>query len=114
MRRLAPLAALLIAGCATAPPHPAPVAPPPLQRERGDLIGLTAAELGQRFGPPRFEVREGSGLKLQFARGGCVLDAFLYPPESGSGVERVLHIDTRRPSGDDIDQASCLAFLATP
>jgi hypothetical protein len=113
MRRLAPAFALLVAACATTPPPaPTPVKPAtPAVRERGDLIGLTAEELVQRFGRPSFQVREGAGLKLQFAGGGCVLDAYLYPPASGSGVDRVAHVDTRRPSGDDVTQATCLAAL---
>jgi len=51
------------------------------------------------------------GLKLQFAAPGCVLDAYLYPPASGSGAERVTHVDTRRVSGDAIDQAICVTSL---
>jgi len=114
MRRLAPLAALLVAACAATPqPAPAPVTPAaPQARERGDLIGLTAAELVQRFGQPAFQVREGVGLKLQFSGSGCVLDAYLYPQAGNTGVARVTHVDTRRPSGQDVPQAACLAALA--
>jgi hypothetical protein len=114
MRRLAPLTALLVAACATTPPPaPAPVSPTaPSVRQSGNLLGLTADDLVQRFGRPSFQVREGAGLKLQFAGPSCVLDAYLYRPASGSGVERVTHIDTRRPSGEDVAQAVCLAALA--
>ncbi len=114
MRRLAPLSALLVAACAATPqPAPAPVTPAaPQARERGDLIGLTASELVQRFGRPAFQVREGVGLKLQFSGGGCVLDAYLYPQAGNTGIERVTHVDTRRPSGDDVPQATCLTALA--
>jgi len=113
MRRLAPLAALLVAACATTPPPaPTPVKPAtPQVHERGDLLGRTVDELIQRFGRPGFQVREGAGLKLQFAGPSCVLDAYLYPPSGGSGVERVTHVDTRRPSGEDVPQAVCLAAL---
>ena len=50
MRRLILLAAFLAAGCATRPQAPAPVPQPrpvPVQppQTRGDLLGLTAAEL---------------------------------------------------------------------
>ena len=114
MRRFVPAFALLVAACATTPPPaPTPVKPAaPIVRERGDLIGLTAEELVQRFGRPSFQVREGAGLKLQFASGSCVLDAYLYPPAGGAGVDRVAHVDTRRPSGDDMAQAICLSALA--
>lgn len=113
MRRLLALAAVsLLAACARAPqPAPGP-APAPLPRPSGVLIGLTASELGQRFGQPGFQVREGAGTKLQWSRGGCVLDAYLYPPDSGRGVERVTHVDARNPSGADVDLGTCLALLA--
>lgn len=103
---------LLLAACARTPAVE-PVRPPPVAVERpsGELIGLTAAELGQRFGTPRLTIREGSGTKLQWVANGCVLDAYLYPPGSGRGVERVTHVDSRRPSGDDIDLASCLTLM---
>ena len=114
MRRLAPLTALLVAACATTPPPaPTPAAPAaPIVRHTGNLLGLTVDDLIQRFGRPSFQVREGAGLKLQFAGPSCVLDAYLYRPASGSGVERVTHVDTRRPSGDDVPQAVCQAALA--
>ena len=114
MRRLAPLAVLLVAACATTPqPTSAPVTPAePQSRTNGTLIGLTATELFARFGQPSFQVREGAGTKLQWARAGCVLDAYLYPPGGSSGAERVTHVDTRRPSGDDASHASCVAALA--
>ena len=70
-------------------------------------MGASAAELGQRFGPPTFQVREGPGTKLQWSRGGCVLDAYLYGP----GTERVTHVDARRPSGDDLPLATCLTMM---
>ena len=114
MRRLVPFIALLVAACATTPrPAPGPVAATPQIRQSGGLIGLSAEELAQRFGPPSFQVREGVGLKLQFARAGCVLDAYLYPSASGGGIARVSHVDTRLPSGQDVPQANCLAALAT-
>ncbi len=112
MRRFTPFAALLVAACATTP-QPAPVTPvSPQARPSGNLIGLTASELLSRFGQPSFQVREGSGVKLQWDKAGCVLDAYLYPPAGGAGAERVTHVDTRRPSGDDLPQAGCVAALA--
>ena len=113
MRRTLPLAALLIAGCASNPqrPQPQPVQPIPQQspQVRSDLLGMTAAELVQRFGNPALQIREGAGVKLQF-RGACVLDAYLYA-QSGGGPERVTHVDTRLRTGADANQASCIAAL---
>ena len=107
------LAMLSIAACARAPravePGPPPVTP---TRPTGQLIGMTAAELSARFGQPGFTVQEGVGTKLQWAGNGCVLDAYLYPPQTGQGAPRVTHVDTRRPSGDRIEQTICLGMLA--
>ncbi|MEO5577881.1 MAG: hypothetical protein ABIR25_02360 [Sphingomicrobium sp.] len=113
MRRfLAPSLALLVAACASTPaPQPAAVVIKPTARPGGMLIGLDVHDLGQRFGQPAFQVQEGPGTKLQWAGGGCVLDVFLYPPASGSGSARVTYADARRPSGVDIDVASCLALM---
>jgi len=102
MRRLLLLAAVsTLAACAPRVPQPAP-APTPVERPSGVLIGLTVSELGQRFGQPSFQVREGTGTKLQWSGNGCVLEVYLYPPQSGRGVDRVAFADARRPSGADI------------
>jgi hypothetical protein len=115
MRRLILIAALFATGCATRPQAPAPVPQPqpvPVQPQtRGDLLGMTAAELLQRFGRPALQIREGAGLKLQFRGPTCVLDAYLYPPPQARGPERVTHVDARYPTGADIDQRSCIAAL---
>ena len=113
MRRFALIPMLFIAACAPRVQQPAPVVFNPLARApSGILIGLTASELGQRFGQPSFQVREGAGTKLQWSQNGCVLDAYLYPPEGGRGADRVVHVDARNPSGADLDLNSCLALLA--
>jgi hypothetical protein len=115
MRRIALIAALLAAGCtpdiqqSPPPAGPSPVAPVPQQR--GDLIGLTAAELVQRLGSPALQIREGQSLKLQFRSAGCILDAYLYRPASGQGLERVAHVDARLRSGADTNQSACIAAL---
>ncbi len=115
MRRAALIAALLAAGCtpdiqqSPPPAGPPPVAPDPQQR--GDLIGLTAAELVQRLGSPALQIREGQSLKLQFRAPSCILDAYLYRPASGQGLERVAHVDTRLRSGVDTNQSACIAAL---
>ena len=89
---LAPAFALSLAACASAPsPQPARSSSrqPAARPTGGSLIGLDANDLVRRFGQPAFQVHEGPGTKLQWAGGGCVLDAYLYPPESGSGMARV-------------------------
>ena len=117
MRLLATAAlSLALAACATRTPvpveQPRPIPQQPaVQRPSGDLLGLTVSELGQRFGQPGFQVREGPGLKLQWTGGGCVLDAYLYLPANGRGVERVTYVDARRPTGDPTDQAACIAAI---
>lgn len=118
MRRLTAFAALLAAGCATAPTPPrlpptagpSPTVPRPSDNS-GGLIGLTAADLYQRFGQPALQVREGPGLKLQYRGRACVLDTYLYPPERGQGPDRVVHVDTRLSSGIDTPQPGCIATL---
>ena len=117
MRRLLTLTfALVLAGCAARPQQPAVVTPPPAPQpaETGSLTGLTAQELVGHFGNPALQVREGVGLKLQFRSNRCILDAYLYPPESGSGVQRVTFVDTRLPSGAAADQAACISALENP
>lgn len=109
-------ALLLLAGCGSTPiPTSAPAVPTtPAVTERpqsGDLIGLDANALATRFGRPRFQVREGDGTKLQFAGGSCLLDAYLYPPPSGSGVARVTHVDTRNREGRPVAQADCVRMI---
>jgi len=114
MRRLVTLSALLLlAACATAPQQPQPAAAPTPQaqpQETSSLVGLTAQELVGRFGPPALQIREGTSLKLQFRGNRCVMDAYLYP-SGGSGALKVTHVDTRLPTGGDIDQAACVFAL---
>ena len=119
MRRIVLIAALLVAGCTPTPDIQAPSLPPPgpspvvtpMPQQRGGLIGLTAAELVQRLGNPALQIREGQSLKLQFRSPACILDAFLYRPAGGQGVERVAHVDTRLRSGADTNQSACIAAL---
>ena len=114
MRRYLALAALFVSACATTP-QPQAVAPqvrPVVPQQRGDLIGMTASELIQRFGTPTLQIREGTSLKLQFRAQTCVLDAYLYPAPAGQGLPRVAHVDARLRSGADINQASCIAALS--
>jgi hypothetical protein len=113
MRRFIALSlALLLASCATAPQAPAPQPPAtqPQPEEQNSLTGLTPQELVGRFGSPALQIREGSSLKLQFRGPRCVMDAYLYPSGS-SGTLKVTHVDTRLPSGGNIDQAACIFSL---
>jgi len=113
MRRLIALSlSLLLAACATRPQQPteAQPVPQPQPQEQNSLSGLTAQELVGRFGAPALQIREGSSLKLQFRGSRCVMDTYLYP-SGGSGTLKVTHVDTRLPSGGDMDQAACIFAL---
>jgi hypothetical protein len=102
---------LAVAACAPRPQEtPAPQPPAQPQQETSSLVGLSPQELVGRFGRPALQIREGSSLKLQFRGTRCVMDAYLYPSGS-SGALKVTHIDTRLPSGGDIDQAACVFSL---
>jgi hypothetical protein len=111
MRRFIALSlTLLLAACATAPQAPAPQPPAAQPQQQNSLTGLTPQELVGRFGRPALQIREGSSLKLQFRGPRCVMDAYLYPSGS-AGTLKVTHVDTRLPSGGDIDQAACIFSL---
>ena len=105
------VATLIIAGCATAPQQPTPTPVTPSPHVRGNLIGMTAGELVQWLGTPALQIREGPSLKLQFRASTCILDAYLYPPVSGQGPDRVTYVDARLRSGADTDQRGCVAAL---
>lgn len=88
-----------------------PLPAPPRQTLPGleGVIGATGAELIRQFGPPRLDVLEGDVRKLQYSGNACVLDIYLYPPETGR--EPVAsYVDTRRASdAQDVDRAACVA-----
>ncbi|WP_309660851.1 hypothetical protein [Sphingomonas sp.] len=113
MRRILLLSSLLVAGCETVPDQPqtqpTPVTVSP--HIRSNLLGLSVSELVQRLGTPALQIREGQGLKLQFRATSCILDAYLYPPVSGQGADRVTHVDARLRSGANTDQRRCVAAL---
>lgn len=110
---LASAFALTLAACASTPkPQPAAAVVPTAARPTGgSVIGLDTNDLVRRFGTPVFQVQEGPGTKLQWTGGGCVLDVYLYPPESGSGAARSTYADARRPSGAEIDVNSCITLI---
>jgi hypothetical protein len=114
MRRLAPIAALVLAGCAARQLTPEVAAPAPVVQapQTRQLVGLTAQELVGHFGHPTLQVSEGRSMKLQFKSRRCVLDAYLYP--STNGAMRVTWVDTRLPSGADTNQAACISDLENP
>jgi hypothetical protein len=89
---------------------PQPPTPTALAAGVDKVQGQTGAILLARFGPPRIDLQEGPGRKLQFAGPICVLDAYLYVKGRGDAV--VTHIDTRQRDGKPIDQASCIAALS--
>jgi hypothetical protein len=115
MRRSIALALLLFAAACAPRPQAASVptpTPAPQPRQDSGLNGLNAQQLVDHFGRPALQVHEGSSVKLQFRGSRCVLDAYLYPGRDGQ--LRVTYIDTRMPSGADMNQAACIAALETP
>jgi hypothetical protein len=114
MRRLVLAFTLFVAACAPRPqqaPPPQPSQAEPIQRQTS-LVGMTTSELVGHFGKPALQIREGTSLKLQFRGQRCVLDAYLYTAHDG--VLRVTYVDTRAPSGVDMDQAACISALENP
>jgi hypothetical protein len=113
--RLILAAALALAACQeNAPPRSAGMAPPssPMREAGlGKVVGRTAAQLTQLFGPADLDAREGRARRLQFTGAACVLDAYLYPPEKG-GEPVASYLDARTPQGADMDRASCVAALS--
>jgi hypothetical protein len=108
----------LLAGCVSprSQQQPAPVITQPavqtyVRHGLESVIGRNARALTLLFGQPGLDIREGPARKLQFAGPVCVLDAYLYPPGSGSGEPVVTHVDARLPDGRDMDRASCVAAL---
>lgn len=112
MRKILPLL-LAIAACTPAvtpppaalPPPPALPAPAPLGLTR--VLGHTASDVTALLGAPTLDRTEGKGRQLQFARGACVLDLFLYPPAPGTNPT-VKYTAARRRDGGPLDAASCL------
>jgi hypothetical protein len=110
MRRLLACSIVLLAAACARTPEPTTVTPAPATPSGpvSALLGLTVNELITHFGQPRLQVVEGPGRKLQWTSSTCVLDVYLYPE---GGREKATHIDSRRPSGDSIDQRSCVDTL---
>ena len=113
MRRLAPFAVVLLAACsgnqATAP---AATPAPSRSVDRITLTGMSRADLAHFFGAPALTVQEGPGTKLQFRGKACVIDFYLYAPESGGGEARVTHVDARDHDGRDVAKTTCASALA--
>ena len=116
MRRIVLASTLFLAACATRPEAPPVVQqtpqPRPAQRQVPELTGLTGKQLIEHLGRPALQIQEGTSIKLQFRNTFCVLDAYLYP--STGGQLRVTHVDTRSPSGVDIDRSRCISALEYP
>ena len=114
MRRYIPVSLILFAAaCAPRPQAasiPAVVTPTAPPSQLGGLYGLNVQELASRFGKPALQIHEGSSVKLQFRGPRCILDAYLYP-SSRDGQLRVTYVDTRMPSGADMNQAACISAL---
>ena len=111
LRRLAPIAALVVSACATTPPPPPVVARPValtpvpgLER----IIGRPATDATALLGVPTLDRREGTARAVQFAAAGCVLDVYYYPdPAAGQPTARFA--EARLPSGVADPAARCFA-----
>ena len=109
--------ALLVAGCAATPTPPprTTVEPPRVITSRrvpigtDAVLGRTAPQLEAAFGVPVSQLVEGPARRLQFTGPLCVMDTYLYASEGGDPT--VTHVDTRTPTGEDIDRATCVAAL---
>ena len=89
-------------------------APPPVFRPPppGDpVLGQNAAAVSKLLGPPRLDLREGAGRKMQFTGAGCIIDIYFYAPRA-QGDPVATHIDTRGADGRDADRAYCLGAMA--
>ncbi|QTD54485.1 hypothetical protein [Parasphingorhabdus cellanae] len=106
------LSACVSSGAVQTPVNLPTAAESPLSNVQGleQVMGKTANQLKRLFGNPQADVAEPPARKLQFSSGACVLDAYLYPEQSG-GEGRVTHIDTRRSDGAEVDRVSCVNAL---
>jgi hypothetical protein len=114
MRRYLILSLMLFAAACAPRPQAASIptpTPAPQPRQDNGLNGLNAQQLVDRFGRPALQIHEGNSVKLQFRGNRCVLDTYLYP--SHDGQLRVTYVDTRMPSGGDMNQAACISALET-
>ncbi len=111
--RALPLA-LFAAACATTAVPPPTITPPPPPPPKIEPIGLVrvlghgAGEAIALLGSPSLDRVEGRARELQFTRGPCVLDLFLYPPKLGTGEPVVGYAAARLKNGKALDPASCL------
>ena len=122
MRKTILAAALALGACgegAIPPPRagyvplPRADAPPaPVPANLAAIQGATAQRLIARFGKPQLDMAEGTTRKLQFAGPNCILDIYLYPPESGSGPARATYIAAHNPQGGSVDAQSCSTAIA--
>ena len=125
------LSLLVVAGCATAPEEPLPVAalvieqpdPDPvvdvvaeLAPEAApmlgpdDLLGLEPRGIQDLLGPVSLKRWEGAAQVMQFANGQCVMDIYFYENQTGGAFEAA-YLSARNLSGADVDTASCLTSL---
>jgi hypothetical protein len=70
------------------------------------LIGLDARHLIAQLGQPRLDIRDRTVRKLQFARGRCIIDAYLYAPARGREPVST-YVESRLASGEDVSLSIC-------
>ena len=115
MRPPALLALVLLSACAGTVPVPVALPVPQRSTQPAGLqrvMGKDAATVVAVLGSPTLDRSEGPARVLQFARGACVLDLFLYP--ANGGVPRVTDAEARTPAGAGYDAGVCVEALAGP
>lgn len=70
------------------------------------LIGADARRLIAQLGQPRLDIRDRTVRKLQFARGNCIIDAYLYAPARGREPVAT-HVESRLTNGQDVPLSAC-------
>jgi len=70
------------------------------------LVGADARRLIAQLGPPRLDIRDRTVRKLQFAKGNCIIDAYLYAPARGREPVAT-HVESRLTNGQDAPLSAC-------
>lgn len=84
---------------------------PPVNDDPDQFLGATGVEVAAALGEPSLVRKEGPAEIWQYQGPNCILDLFLYAPESGDGPFRVDYIELRNPALTDKRRRACLADM---